>query len=146
MERIAVTSGGVSALMLAVQAVDAGTTWWSSRRSGPTWFAQPAIMERDVHCVSAAGGRAVAAGHGGLLASPGHEAADPQHPNNRGWTLTRPERGHPGALPAHQDLDPGGWCMSGFTTSPRRTAQRQLLDLAQPDDRVMVAQLFSKVF
>jgi hypothetical protein len=36
--------------------------------------------------------------------------------------------------------------MSGCTTKPTPTAQRQLLDLAQPDDRVMVAHSFSKVF
>jgi hypothetical protein len=81
MERIAVTSG-VSALDAGgAGGQDAGTTWWSSRRSGPTWLrSRPSYA--DVHCVSA--GRWPGSGSwtwrsfGGN--HPGHEAADPERP------------------------------------------------------------------
>lgn len=129
-ERIVITSGGVSALMLAVQAlVDAGDEVVIVTPVWPNLVAQPAIMGAQVRCVPLQP-------HGGawqldmpaLLAAitPRTRLLIVNAPNNpTGWTLTRENNSRSwrtAAAPA-----PGCWptrCMKSCTTSPRPTVVR----------------------
>ena len=151
-ERIAVTSGGVSALMLAVQAlVDAGDEVVAVTPVWPNLTAQPAIMGAAVRCVSL---RPVD-GAWTLDLPALLEAVTPRTrllvvnaPNNpTGWTLTRDEQAR---ILAHC-RQTGTWILadevyerlyydSGSTCAP------SFLDVAQADDRLVVVHSFSKSF
>ncbi len=95
--RIAITSGGVNALMLAVQAlVDAGDRVVAVTPVWPNLTAQPAILGARVHCVPL---RPVNGEWGldleALLAAitPATKLLIVNAPNNpTGWTLTRAEQ------------------------------------------------------
>jgi aspartate/methionine/tyrosine aminotransferase len=150
---IAVTSGGVHALMLAVQAlVDAGDEVVVVTPVWPNLMAQPAIMGAKVVCVS-------------LQARQGAWSLDLQRlldrvtektrllvinsPNNpTGWTLTRTEQQ---ALLAHCRRT-GTWLLADevyerlYYESSERDCAPSFLDLALPDDRLLVAHSFSKSF
>ena len=152
-ERIAVTSGGVNALMLAVQAlVDAGDEVVAVTPVWPNLTAQPAIMGAVLKCVSL---RPVA-GQWQLDMDELLDAVTSQTrlliinaPNNpTGWTLTRAEqevilahcrRTGTGILAyevyerLYYDATPNG-CAPSF------------LDVADPDDQLIVAHSFSKSF
>ncbi|MES2687886.1 MAG: pyridoxal phosphate-dependent aminotransferase [Pseudomonadota bacterium] len=152
-DRIAVTSGGVNALMLAVQAVvDAGDEVVAVTPVWPNLTAQPVIMGAQVRCVSLkpAAGRwqldmdellaAVTARTKLLIVN---------SPNNpTGWTLSRAEQE---VLLAHCRKT-GTWILADevyerlyYEESPNGCAP-SFLDVALPDDRLMVAHSFSKSF
>jgi aspartate/methionine/tyrosine aminotransferase len=152
--RVAITSGGVSALMLAVQAlVDAGDEVVAVTPVWPNLTAQPAILGARVRCVPLAPRddgqwtldldalRAAVTAKTKLLIV--------NAPNNpTGWTLTREEQ--------RSILDhcrrTGTWVLADevyerlyYEPSPRGCAP-SFLDLADADDRLVVAHSFSKSF
>ena len=152
-DRIAVTSSGVSALMLAMQAlVGAGDEVVAVTPVWPNLTAQPAIlgarvtrlglrMERgawrlDVDALR----RAVTTGTRVLLVN---------SPNNpTGWTLTRAEQQ---ALLNHCRRT-GTWIVADevyervFFAGAAGAWAPSFLDLAEPDDRLLVVHSFSKSF
>jgi aspartate/methionine/tyrosine aminotransferase len=152
-DRIAVTSGGVNALMLAVQAVvDAGDEVVAVTPVWPNLTAQPAIMGARVRCVSLrpVAGRwqldmdellaAVTARTKLLIVN---------SPNNpTGWTLSRAEQE---VLLAHCRKT-GTWILADevyerlYYEASANGCAPSFLDLALPDDRLMVAHSFSKSF
>jgi len=152
-ERIAVTSGGVNALMLAVQAlVDAGDEVVAVTPVWPNLTAQPLIMGANLKRVS-------------LIPKEGAWTLDLQRlldaitpatkllvinaPNNpTGWTLSREEQQ---AILDHCRRT-GTWILADevyerlyYEATPNRCAP-SFLDLASPDDRLVVAHSFSKSF
>ncbi len=151
--RVAVTSSGVNALMLAVQAlVDAGDEVVAVTPVWPNLLAQPAIMGATVTCVS-------------LRPVGGEWQLDLQEllfavtsrtkllvinaPNNpTGWTLSRDEQR---AILDHC-RSTGTWILADevyerlyFETTPNGCAP-SFLDIAAEDDRLVVAHSFSKSF
>jgi len=152
-ERIAVTSGGVNALMLAVQAVvEAGDDVVCVTPVWPNLVAQPTIMGAKVRCVSLhpLNGR-WRLDLAELLAAitPQTRLLIVNSPSNpTGWTLTRDEQA---AILAHC-RGTGTWILADevyerlyFESSPKGAAP-SFLDLAMPEDRLMVAHSFSKSF
>jgi len=151
--RIAVTSGGVNALMLAVQAlVDAGDEVVAITPVWPNLVAQPAIMGATVRTVPLE----PAAGEWTLNLDALRAAITPRTrllivnaPNNpTGWTLTRDEQQ---AILAHCRKT-GTWILADevyerlyFEPTPHGCAP-SFLDVATPDDRLVVAHSFSKSF
>ncbi|MEJ6023878.1 pyridoxal phosphate-dependent aminotransferase [Ramlibacter sp. PS4R-6] len=152
-DRIAVTSGGVNALMLAVQAlVDAGNEVVAVTPVWPNLTAQPLIMGANLRRVS-------------LVPKDGAWALDLQKlleaitpatkllvvnaPNNpTGWTLTRAEQQ---AILDHCRRT-GTWILADevyerlyYEATPNACAP-SFLDIASPDDRLVVAHSFSKSF
>ncbi len=152
-DRIAVTSGGVNALMLAVQAVvDAGDEVVAVTPVWPNLTAQPAIMGAQVRCV----GLKPVAGRWQLDMDELLAAVTSRtrllivnSPNNpTGWTLSRAEQE---VLLAHCRKT-GTWILADevyerlyYESSPNGCAP-SFLDIALPDDRLMVAHSFSKSF
>jgi len=151
--RIAITSGGVSALMLAVQAlVDAGDEVVAVTPVWPNLTAQPAIMGARVRCVP-------------LVPRQGEWVLDLEAvraavtartkllivnaPNNpTGWTLSRAEQE---ALLAHC-RETGTWILADevyerlyYEPTPNGCAP-SFLDISVPDDRLVVVHSFSKSF
>jgi aspartate/methionine/tyrosine aminotransferase len=152
-ERIAVTSGGVNALMLAVQAlVDAGDEVVAVTPVWPNLTAQPAIMGAQVKCVSL---RPVAGEWrldvAELLAAitPKTKLLIVNAPNNpTGWTLSRAEQE---AILAHCRKT-GTWILADevyerlyYEPTPNGCAP-SFLDIAAPEDRLVVVHSFSKSF
>ena len=151
--RIAITSGGVSALMLAVQAlVEAGDEVVAITPVWPNLTAQPAIMGATVRCVPL---RPVA-GEWTLDMAALRAAITSQTrllivnaPNNpTGWTLTGDEQ--------REILDhcrqTGTWVLADevyerlYYEPTRNGCAPSFLDIARPDDRLVVAHSFSKSF
>lgn len=153
-ERIAVTSSGVSALMIAMQLlVGAGDEVVAVVPVWPNLTAQPAILgaevvrvplrpvdgrwqlDLDALCAAVTGRTRV------LLVNA---------PNNpTGWTLTRAEQQ---ALLAHCRRT-GTWIIADevyervwFGEAPGAGCAPSFLDVAEPDDRLVVAHSFSKSF
>ena len=151
--RIAVTSGGVSALMLAVQAlVDAGDEVVAVTPVWPNLTAQPAILGAHVRTVA-------------LVPADGQWALDlaalrkavtsrtrlliVNAPNNpTGWTMTREEQQ---AVLDHC-RETGTWILADevyerlyFEPTPNGCAP-SFLDISRPDDRLVVTHSFSKSF
>ncbi|WP_431097258.1 pyridoxal phosphate-dependent aminotransferase [Polaromonas aquatica] len=152
-ERIAVTSGGVNALMLAVQAlVDAGDEVVVVTPVWPNLTAQPAIMGAHVKCISL---KPVAGEWrldvDGLLAAitPKTKLLIVNAPNNpTGWTLSRAEQE---AILAHCRKT-GTWILADevyerlyYEPTPNGCAP-SFLDIAAPEDRLVVVHSFSKSF
>ena len=152
-DRIAVTSGGVNALMLAVQAVvDAGDEVVCVTPVWPNLVAQPAIMGAVVRCVSLH----PVDGQWRLDLSELLSAITPKtkllivnSPNNpTGWTLTRAEQA---AILAHCRAT-GTWILAYevyerlYFEPSEKGAAPSFLDIAAPEDRLMVAHSFSKSF
>ena len=152
-ERIAVTSGGVNALMLACQAVlDAGDEVVAVTPVWPNLPAQALIMGADLKRVSLRP-------HGGAwqldlaalldAITPATRLLIINAPNNpTGWTLTRDEQQ---AILAHC-RHTGTWILADevyerlyYEPTPNGCA-RSFLDIAHPDDRLMVVHSFSKSF
>jgi aspartate/methionine/tyrosine aminotransferase len=152
-ERIAVTSGGVNALMLAVQAlVDAGDEVVAVTPVWPNLTAQPLILGAQLRCVP-------------LRPRNGAWELDLERllgavtratrllvlnaPNNpTGWTLSRQEQE---AILSHCRRT-GTWILADevyerlyYEPTPNRCAP-SFLDIAQPEDRLVVAHSFSKSF
>ena len=152
-DRIAVTSGGVNALMLAVQAlVDSGDEVVVVTPVWPNLTAQPAIMGAVVRSVSLkpidgawqldmAELLAVVSGKTKLLIL--------NAPNNpTGWTLSRAEQE---TILAHCRKT-GTWILADevyerlyYEPTSNRCAP-SFLDIAEPDDRLVVVNSFSKSF
>ena len=152
-ERIAVTSGGVNALMLAVQAlVDSGDEVVAVTPVWPNLTAQPAIMGAVVKCVSLkpVGGEwqldlaelldAITSKTKLLIVNA---------PNNpTGWTLTRAEQE---TILAHC-RNTGTWILADevyerlYFEPTLNGAAPSFLDIATPEDRLVVAHSFSKSF
>jgi aspartate/methionine/tyrosine aminotransferase len=152
--RIAVTSGGVSALMLAVQAlVDAGDEVVAVTPVWPNLTAQPAILGarvRTVPLVPADGGDwmlDLAALRSAVTATT--KLLIVNAPNNpTGWTLTREEQQ---AVLDHCRAT-GTWILADevyerlyFEPSDNGCAP-SFLDIARADDRLVVTHSFSKSF
>lgn len=153
MERIAVTSGGVNALMLACQAVlDAGDEVVAVTPVWPNLTAQALIMGANLKRVS-------------LQPRDGAWTLDLQRlldaitpatrllivnaPNNpTGWTLTREEQQ---AILGHC-RETGTWILADevyerlYYEPTANGCAPSFLDVAQPDDRLIVAHSFSKSF
>lgn len=151
--RIAITSGGVNALMLAVQAlVDAGDEVVAVTPVWPNLVAQPAIMGADVRCVAL---RPVD-GAWTLDLDALRDAVTPRTrllivnaPNNpTGWTLRRDEQQ---AILDHCRAT-GTWILADevyerlYFEPTANGCAPSFLDLAAPDDRLVVAHSFSKSF
>lgn len=152
-ERIAVTSGGVNALMLAVQAlVDAGDEVVAVTPVWPNLTAQPLIMGAKLRCVSLK----PVAGQWQLDMAELLAAITPQTkllivnaPNNpTGWTLSRAEQE---TLLAHCRRT-GTWILADevyerlYFEPTENGCAPSFLDIAQPDDRLVVVHSFSKSF
>lgn len=151
--RIAVTSGGVSALMLAVQAlVDAGDEVVAVTPVWPNLTAQPAILGAHVRTVALV----PADGQWTLDLAALRKAVTPKTrllivnaPNNpTGWTMTREEQQ---AVLDHC-RETGTWILADevyerlyFEPTPNGCAP-SFLDISRPDDRLVVTHSFSKSF
>jgi len=152
-ERIAVTSGGVNALMLAMQAlVDAGDEVVAVTPVWPNLTAQPLILGAQLRCVSLK----PVDGQWQLDMTELLAAITPHTkllilnaPNNpTGWTLSRAEQE---TLLAHCRRT-GTWILADevyerlyFDVTPNGCAP-SFLDIAAPEDRLIVAHSFSKSF
>jgi len=151
--RIAITSGGVNALMLAVQAlVDAGDEVVAVTPVWPNLTAQSLIMGAKLKRVSLKpSGGAWSLDLQVLLdaVTPATRLLIVNAPNNpTGWTLSRPEQE---AILAHCRKT-GTWILADevyerlyYEDTPNRCAP-SFLDIASPDDRLVVAHSFSKSF
>jgi aspartate/methionine/tyrosine aminotransferase len=151
--RIAVTSGGVNALMLAVQAlVSSGDEVVVVTPVWPNLTAQPAIMGALVRSVSL---RPVAGAWqldmAKLLAAVtvNTKVLILNAPNNpTGWTLSRAEQE---TILAHC-RDTGTWILADevyerlYYEPTSNGCAPSFLDIAQPDDRLVVVNSFSKSF
>jgi aspartate/methionine/tyrosine aminotransferase len=152
-ERLAVTSGGVNALMLAMQQlVDAGDEVVAVTPVWPNLTAQPAIMGARVTCVAlqpvnGAWVLNMAQLLGNVTAST--KLLILNAPNNpTGWTLSRAEQ--------QQILDhcrrTGTWILADevyerlYYEPTANGCAPSFLDVAQADDRLVVVHSFSKSF
>ncbi len=151
--RVAVTSGGVNGLMLAVQAlVDAGDEVVVVTPVWPNLVAQPAIMGASVRCVPLApvdGAWTLDLPRLLAAVTPRTKLLVVNAPNNpTGWTLARDEQ--------QRLLDhcrsTGTWLLADevyerlyFEASDNGCAP-SFLDIAGPGDRLVVAHSFSKSF
>jgi aspartate/methionine/tyrosine aminotransferase len=151
--RIAVTSGGVSALMLAVQAlVDAGDEVVAVTPVWPNLTAQPAILGAVVRTVSLV----PADGQWALDLAALRKAVTPKTkllivnaPNNpTGWTMTREEQQ---AVLDHC-RETGTWILADevyerlYFEPTSNGCAPSFLDISRPDDRLVVTHSFSKSF
>jgi aspartate/methionine/tyrosine aminotransferase len=151
--RIAVTSGGVNALMLAVQMlVDAGDEVVAVTPVWPNLTAQPAILGANVRRVSLVpkeGQWTLDLDALRAAITPATRLLIVNAPNNpTGWTLTRDEQQ---AILTHC-RSTGTWILADevyerlyYEPTPNRCAP-SFLDVAAPDDRLVVAHSFSKSF
>lgn len=152
-DRIAVTSGGVNALMLAVQClVDPGDEVVAVTPVWPNLTAQPVILGACLRCVPLrpVDGRWTLDLDALLAAiTPTTRLLIVNAPNNpTGWTLSAQEQA---ALLTHCRRT-GTWILADevyerlyYAPSPRACAP-SFLDQAQPQDRLMVVHSFSKSF
>ena len=153
-ERIAITSGGVNALMLAVQAlVNAGDEVVAVTPVWPNLTAQPLIMGARLRCVALhpqAGGEWVL-DMGELLAAitPATRLLVLNAPNNpTGWTLTHAEQQQ---ILAHCRAT-GTWILADevyerlYYEPSANGCAPSFLDVAKSQDRLVVVQSFSKSF
>ncbi|MBB1602185.1 pyridoxal phosphate-dependent aminotransferase [Variovorax sp. UMC13] len=151
--RIAVTSGGVSALMLAVQAlVDAGDEVVAVTPVWPNLVAQPAIMGATVRTVAlepVGGEWTLNLDALRVAITPRTKLLIVNAPNNpTGWTLTRDEQA---AILAHC-RDTGTWILADevyerlYFEPTAKACAPSFLDVATPEDRLVVAHSFSKSF
>ena len=151
--RIAVASGGVNALMLAVQAlVSSGDAVVVVTPVWPNLTAQPAIMGAVVQSVSlkpVAGAWQLDMAELLAAVTVKTRVLILNAPNNpTGWTLSRAEQQ---TLLAHCRIT-GTWILADevyerlyFEPTPNGCAP-SFLDISQPDDRLVVVNSFSKSF
>jgi len=152
-ERLAVTSGGVSALMLAMQAlVTAGDEVVAVTPVWPNLTAQPVIMGARLVCVPLQpvdGAWTLDIERLLAAVTPATRVLILNAPNNpTGWTLTRAEQQR---VLAHCRRT-GTWIVADevysqlyYEPSPNDCAP-SFLDIAAPDDRLVVVHSFSKSF
>jgi len=152
-DRIAITSGGVNALMLAVQAlVDAGDEVVAVTPVWPNLTAQPLILGARLRTVSLKPvDGAWALDLQALLAAitPATKLLIVNAPNNpTGWTLSREEQQ---AILEHCRKT-GTWILADevyerlYYAPSANGCAPSFLDVAQPEDRLVVAHSFSKSF
>ncbi len=153
-DRIAVTSGGVNALMLAMQAlVDAGDEVVAVTPVWPNLTAQPVILGARLKRVSLQPqGGAWALDLPALLAAvtPATKLLVLNAPNNpTGWTLTRTQQQ---AILAHCRAT-GTWILADevyerlyYADDTANGCAPSFLDIAAPADRLVVVHSFSKSF
>ena len=154
-DRIAVTSGGVNGLMLASQTlVEAGDEVVVVTPAWPNLVAQPQIMGARVRTVplSVAATGAWVLDLPALLAAvtPATRLLIVNAPNNpTGWTLSRDEQQ---AILDHCRRT-GTWILADevyerlyYAGDSANGAAPSFLDVAAPDDRLIVAHSFSKSF
>ncbi len=152
-DRIAVTSGGVSALMLAVQAlIDAGDEVVAVTPVWPNLTAQPLIMGarlRTVPLQPRDGAWELDLGALRHAVTPATRLLVVNAPNNpTGWTLSRAEQQ---AILDHC-RQTGTWILADevyerlYYEESSNACAPSFLDLATPDDRLVVAHSFSKSF
>ena len=157
-ERIAITSGGVNALMLAVQMlVEAGDEVVAVTPVWPNLTAQPAIMSARLRCVPlkpVVGGAENGAWKLDLAAlldavTFRTKLLVVNAPNNpTGWTLTREEQQ---AIVEHCRRT-GTWILSDevyerlYYEPTANGCAPSFLDVTTPDDRLVVVHSFSKSF
>ncbi len=152
-DRLAVTSGGVNALMLAVQQlVDAGDEVVAVTPVWPNLTAQPAIMGACVKCVALAPvDGAWTLDMGALLkaVTRATKVLIINAPNNpTGWTLTRDEQER---IMDHCRVT-GTWILADevyerlYYESTCNGCAPSFLDVALPEDRLVVVHSFSKSF
>ena len=153
-DRIAITSGGVNALMLAVQMlVDAGDKVVVVTPVWPNLTAQPAILGARLHCVAlqpqADGAWTLDMAKLLAAVTSGTKLLVLNSPNNpTGWTLTRAEQ--------QTILDhcrhTGTWILADevyerlFYAASANSCAPSFLDVAAPEDRLVVVHSFSKSF
>ena len=152
-DRIAVTSGGVNALMLAMQAlVNAGDQVVVVTPVWPNLTAQALILGAQLHTVSlvpAAGRWSLPMAQLLSRITSATKLLVLNSPNNpTGWTLTRDEQS---ILLAHC-RQTGTWILADevyenlyYLPSHNQSAP-SFLDISTPDDRLVVAHSFSKSF
>jgi aspartate/methionine/tyrosine aminotransferase len=153
LDRLAITSGGVNALMLAVQQlVDAGDEVVAVTPVWPNLTAQPAIMGAHLRCVPLTPRDGQwQLDMGALLSAVTSQTKllIVNAPNNpTGWTLTRQEQ--------QQILDhcrqTGTWILADevyerlYYEPSANGCAPSFLDIAAPDDRLVVVHSFSKSF
>ena len=153
-ERIAVTSGGVNALMLAMQAlIDAGDEVVAVTPVWPNLTAQPRILGAKLRCVALrpAGGEWTLDLDALLAAiTPATRLLVVNSPNNpTGWTLTRVEQQ---AIVDHCRKT-GTWILADevyerlyYAGDTANGSAPSFLDVTTPDDRLVVVHSFSKSF
>ena len=151
--RIAITSGGVSALMLAVQAVvNAGDEVVAITPVWPNLTAQPAIMGAQVCCVPLVpvnGEWTLDLAAVRAAVTPATKLLIVNAPNNpTGWTMSSAEQQ---ALLDHC-RSTGTWILADevyerlYYEPSANGCAPSFLDIAAPDDRLIVAHSFSKSF
>lgn len=153
-DRLAVTSGGVNALMLAMQAlIDAGDEVVAVTPVWPNLTAQPLVMGARLRCVALRPQQdgAWTLDLDELLAAigPATRLLVVNAPNNpTGWTLSATEQR---AILDHCRRT-GTWILADevyerlyYEPTPRDCAP-SFLDIAAPEDRLVVAHSFSKSF
>ncbi|MEY2688600.1 MAG: hypothetical protein RL375_2798 [Pseudomonadota bacterium] len=152
-DRIAVTSAGVNALMLAQQVLlDAGDEVVAVVPVWPNLTAQPIIVGATVKRVSlhpdASGQWQLDLAELLAAITPATKMLVVNAPNNpTGWTLTRAEQQ---AILDHC-RDTGTWILADevyerLYYEGDATAAPSFLDIAEPDDRLVVVHSFSKSF
>jgi aspartate/methionine/tyrosine aminotransferase len=152
-DRIAVTSGGVNALMLAVQAlVDAGDEVVAVTPVWPNLVAQPEIMGARVRCVSLKpqdGAWVLDMDALRDAITPATRLLIVNSPNNpTGWTLTRDEQQQ---IVAHCRTT-GTWILADevyerlYYLPSDNACAPSFLDVCGPQDRLVVVHSFSKSF
>ena len=152
-ERLAVTNGGVNALMLAMQLlIDAGDEVVAITPVWPNLTAQPAIMGAQVRCVPLSPVDGVWSLDMAKLLATVTRATKVliiNAPNNpTGWTLTRDEQ----QLILNHCRSTGTWILADevyerlyYLASPNGCAP-SFLDIAGPQDKLVVVHSFSKSF
>jgi len=153
-DRLAVTSGGVNALMLAMQAlIDAGDEVVAVTPVWPNLTAQPLVLGASLRCIAL---RPQQDGDWALdleellsAITPATRLLVVNAPNNpTGWTLSADEQS--------RILDhcrrTGTWILADevyerlyYEPTPKDCAP-SFLDIAEPEDRLVVAHSFSKSF
>ena len=155
LDRLAITSGGVNALIVAMQAlIDAGDEVVAVTPVWPNLTAQPVILGARLTCVAlqpdAEG--AWRLDLPALLAAitPRTKLLVVNSPNNpTGWTLSKDEQ----TAILTRCRKTGTWILSDevyerlyFRGDTASGAAPSFLDVARPDDRLVVVQSFSKAF
>jgi aspartate/methionine/tyrosine aminotransferase len=153
-DRLAITSGGVNALMLAAQAlIDAGDEVVAVTPVWPNLTAQALVMGADLKCaplrpVNGQWQLDMAALKNAI--TPATRLAVVNSPNNpTGWTLSRAEQAE---ILAHC-RQTGTWVLADevyerlyYETDSINGCAPSFLDAADPDDRLVVVHSFSKSF
>ena len=153
-DRLAITSGGVNALMLAAQAlIDAGDEVVAVTPVWPNLTAQALVMGANLKCVSLRpvdGQWQLDMAALKAAITPATRMLIVNSPNNpTGWTLSRAEQAE---ILAHC-RSTGTWVLADevyerlyYETDTANGCAPSFLDVSQPDDRLVVVHSFSKSF